>query len=113
MLSLAHKGIISLQHGKGALQEAYKTCFGAETPARLQRVTDVIGLMGFALSGGHVKWVYNSPDCTPGTNASTSPPGTGWTVQSMQNIFQSGNFQIALCPVHIDSRDVTRGRRHD
>jgi len=62
---------------EGALQESYKTWFGAETPARCGGVTDVIGLMDFALSSGHVKWVYSSPDCAPATNAAPSLPG-GW-----------------------------------
>jgi Lysine-specific metallo-endopeptidase len=115
--SVAHRGIFekclresqrSLNLGRACLQAMqrgqahsgahyYKLFFGANSPARLKRVVEVVTLMDLALNSSSVQFEYNV-SCGATTNAVAFTPDGGWSAQSIKDLLKSGRFRVSLCP---------------
>lgn len=98
-LGKAYKNMLALQRkgASGGLLADYKRWFGTMSTGNLARVTDVIGLMDFALTSGRISFEYNQ-GCGATTNAVAFTPTHGWKTSKLKETLQSGTFRISLCP---------------
>jgi hypothetical protein len=98
-LDKAYKNMLALQRKgvAGTLIADYERWFGTFGPKNLARVTEVIGLMDFALNSGRITFEYNQ-GCGATTNAVAFTPTHGWKTAKLKETLQSGTFRISLCP---------------
>lgn len=97
-LDKAHKALLRLSRKASGLDlKDYERWFGTFSDGNLQRATEVVGLMDYALNSGRIHFTFNE-GCGATTNAAAFQPTHGWKTAKLKETLSGGTFRITLCP---------------